>query len=116
MIANLMSLFGEAFVTAKGPTKPKIVRFQPLAAVLNESVVCQKAAGHEFCWSQKEQLRERMLKGWRLVFGSDAVGRLMVFMDRKKQLVLLHRDQDSPVFFLAPSMRDKCLAERTYGR
>jgi hypothetical protein len=115
--ADLMSLFSETFVTAKGPTKPKIVHFRPLAAVLNESVVCQlQAAGHEFYWSLKDQLRERTLKGWRLVVGRDAIGRLTVFMDRKEQLVLLHRDQDRPVFFLAPSMRNKCVAEETYGR
>ncbi len=95
MIGDLISLFGEAFVTAKGPAKPKIVCFRPLAAVLNKPAVYRlQAAGHEFLWSREEQLRERKLKGWKPVVERDAIGGFTVFMDRMEELVLLHRERD----------------------
>jgi hypothetical protein len=87
-----MRLFAEVSSPAEGQTKPKVAHFRPLASVLNEPVVSKlHAAGHEFCWSDEEQLRARKDEGWRLVLGRDANGHHTIFMDRKEKLVLLHR-------------------------
>jgi hypothetical protein len=89
---RLVRLFAEVFRLAESPTKPKVAHFRPLASVLNEPVVSKlHAAGHEFCWSDEEQMRARKDEGWRLVLGRDANGQPTIFMDRKEKLVLLHR-------------------------
>lgn len=91
-LVHLVRLFAEAFGSAEDQTKLKVARFRPLAAVLNEPVVRNlHAADHEFYWSNEAQLLARKSEGWRLVLGRDAMGRPTIFMDRKEELVLLHR-------------------------
>jgi len=74
--------------------KPMVVCFRPLAAVLNEPAVEKlRAARHEFRWSNEAELVARKHEGWWLVLGCDSNDkeRPAIFMDRKKELVLLHR-------------------------
>ncbi len=84
-------------VDLSGRTKLKVAQFRPLAAVLDKPVVRKlHTAGHEFLWSPQAQLGERKHAGWELVIECDAVGRSTIFMDRKEELVLLHRKIDGP--------------------
>ncbi len=94
-LVRLMGIFGdEVFGPAQRWTKPKVTHFRLLAAVLEEPVVRRlHAAGHEFCWSREAQLPDRKHHGWKLVVQRDAVERPTIFMDRKEELVLLHRAQ-----------------------
>ena len=72
--------------------KPKVVCFRPLAAVLNEPAVEKlRTARHEFRWSNEAELVARKHEGWWLVLGHDSKGQPTIFMDRKEELVLLHR-------------------------
>jgi hypothetical protein len=74
--------------------KPKVVCFRPLAAVLNEPAVEKlRAARHEFRWSNEAELVARKHEGWCLVLGCDSNNKELpaIFMDRKEELVLLHR-------------------------
>ncbi len=91
-LVRLVGLFAEI-----GRTKLKVAQFRPLAAVLDKPVVRKlHAAGHEFLWSPEAQLGELKHAGWELVTECDAVGQSTIFMDRKEELVLLHRKIDGP--------------------
>ncbi len=94
-LLSLLDIFADDLSgTAKVRKKPKVAHFRPLAAVLEEAVVRQlHAAGHEFSWSREEQLARGKQDGWRLVVQQDAAGRGTIFMDRREELVLLHRAQ-----------------------
>jgi hypothetical protein len=73
-------------------TKPKVARIQPLADAQNEPVVRKlKADGHELYWCKEARLRQAKRDGWIPVHERDAIGRPTIFVDRNKELVLLHR-------------------------
>ncbi len=100
-LVRLVGLFAEV-----GRTKLKVAQFRPLAAVLDKPVVRKlHASGHEFYWSPEAQLGERKHAGWNLVIECDAIGRYTIFMDRKEELVLLHRKIDGPRHYFFPNSR-----------
>jgi hypothetical protein len=72
--------------------RPKVACCRPLAAVLSEPTVQQlQAARHEFRWSNEAGLLARKNEGWWLVLGHDNKEQSTIFMDREKELILLHR-------------------------
>ncbi len=100
-LARLTDLFAEV-----GRTKPKVAQFRPLAAVLDKPGVRKlHAAGHEFYWSPEAQLGERKHAGWDLVIECDAIGRSTIFVDRREELVLLHRKIDGPRHYFFPNSK-----------
>jgi hypothetical protein len=91
-LAAFASLFGEALGATKGWTEPKIARFERLDDAEQETVVRDlKAAGHKLGWVREMRLRQLKREGWKPVFERDAIGRPTIFMDRLKELVLVHR-------------------------
>jgi hypothetical protein len=91
-LAAIASLFVEIFGAAKGWTEPKIACFDPLEDAEQEKVFRDlKAAGHTLQWVDEMRLRQLKRNGWTPVFERDAIGRPTIFMDRLKELVLVHR-------------------------
>jgi hypothetical protein len=84
--------------------KPNVVCFRPLAAVLDEPAVQKlQAARHEFRWSNEAELLARKNEGWWLVLGHDSKGQPTIFMDRKEELILLHRRSQSGRTVFSPA-------------
>jgi hypothetical protein len=91
-IAALGSLFVDVFGAAKGWTEPKIACFDPMDEAEKETVVLElKAKGHHLQWVRETRLRQLKRDGWKPIFERDAIGRPTIFMDRLKELVLVHR-------------------------
>jgi hypothetical protein len=95
-LAALGSLLMEIFGASKEWREPKIVRFSLLEEANKEQVVRDLwARGDELQWVHvyEERLRELKRKGWVPVVERDRVGRPTVFMDRKSELILVHRSK-----------------------
>jgi hypothetical protein len=50
-----------------------------------------KAEGHTFMWSKVDGMRARARKGWRPVVERDRLGHARVFMDTRKELILISK-------------------------
>jgi hypothetical protein len=91
-LAALGSLFVELFGASKQWSEPKIAQFDPLEDANKEPVVRDlEAKGHKLQWVGEHRLRGLKRNGWRPVVERDRVGRPSVFMDRKSELILVHR-------------------------
>lgn len=67
-------------------------QFERLEDAEQETVFRElKAAGHEFGWVRETRLRQLKREGWKPVFERDKIGRPTIFMDRKKERLLVHR-------------------------
>jgi hypothetical protein len=66
--------------------------FDPLSATNNEPTFQHLASkGHVIQWARSESLRGLSHSGWRRVIARDRLGRRHVFMDRKKELILISK-------------------------
>ena len=93
-LAALGSLFVEIFGASKDWREPKVAQFDRLEDANKEQAVRDlEAKGHKLQWVRSEEGRLRGLKrnGWTPVVERDWVGRPTVFMDRKSEVILVHR-------------------------
>jgi hypothetical protein len=90
-LAALGSLFFEA---SKEWREPKVASFNPLDDAEKEQVVRDlKTKGHELQWVHEHRLRQLKQSGWMPVVERDRIGRPTIFMDRLKELILVHRER-----------------------
>ena len=72
--------------------RPKVVRLEYLMDAEDEDVVRRlRAKGHELHWVLETRLREFQCDGWKPVTQWDKIGRRSIFMDRREEIILLHR-------------------------
>jgi hypothetical protein len=93
-LVALVGLFVEVFGTSKNWKEPSIARFDHLEDAKKEKVVHDlEAAGHQFLWKRatEGQLRQLKREGWMPVVERDKFRRPTIFMDSRKELVLVHR-------------------------
>jgi hypothetical protein len=73
-------------------SKVQVIVIDPLSAVNNEPTFQDLTSkGHTIRWARSERLRAFSRDGWRRVIARDHLGRRHVFMDRKKELILISR-------------------------
>src|SRR6266436_1398175 len=90
-LVGLASLFFEA---SKKWTEPKVVIIDPLNEAENEpSFQRAKAEGHQLGWLHVSRVRTLQRDGWKPATERDKIGRPTIFMDRNKELLLMHRPQ-----------------------
>ena len=88
-LASLATLFVEV---SKEWREPKIARIEPLEEIEKEDVYLDlKAKGHPMQWVNETRLRQLARAGWIPVVARDRLLRSTIFMDRKQELVLVHR-------------------------
>jgi hypothetical protein len=88
----LVGLFAEIFPATKGWREPKVERVEHLNDMDREEVVINvKAKGHEISWPRATRMRQLKREGWAPVVEHDALGRPTIFVDRKEELILMHR-------------------------
>jgi hypothetical protein len=91
-LAALGSLFVEIFEASKDWREPEIARFDPLEDADKEQIVRDlQAKKHELQWINELRLRQANRNGWTPVVERDLIGRPTVYMDRKSELILVHR-------------------------
>ena len=91
-LAALGSLFGDVFGISKEWSTPKMIRFEHLDDILHQKVVRDlEAEGHELIWVREARLRPLQREGWKPVIVRDKFGRPSIFVDRREELVLVHR-------------------------
>jgi len=91
-LAALGSLFVDVFGISKEWSTPKMRRFEHLDDILHEKVVRDlEAEGHELIWVREARLRPLQREGWKPVIERDKFGRPSIFVDRREELVLVHR-------------------------
>ena len=91
-LAALGSLFVDVFGISKEWSTPKMIRFEHLDDILHEKVVRDlEAEGHELIWVREARLRPLQREGWKPVIERDKFGRPSIFVDRREELVLVHR-------------------------
>jgi hypothetical protein len=79
-------------VLSKEWREPKVARFDPPDDAEKEQVVRDlRAKGHKLEWANADGLRQLKRDGWTPVAERDLFGRPTIFMDRKKELILVHR-------------------------
>jgi hypothetical protein len=80
------------FKASKEWLEPKVIRIDPLDSIEQEQVVRDlKAKRHELQWANEIRLRQLARDGWKPVSERDRIGRPSIFMDRLKELILVHR-------------------------
>ena len=90
-LVGLASLF---FEVSKKWTEPKVVIIDPLSEAENEPFFQKaKAEGHQLAWPHVSRIRKHQRDGWKPVAERDKIGRPTIFMDRNKELILMHRPQ-----------------------
>jgi hypothetical protein len=88
-LASLATLFFEA---SKEWREPKVAVLDPPDEAEKEPVVKDlKVQGHKLQWAREDRLRQLKRDGWMPVVERDSIGRPTVFMDRLKELILVHR-------------------------
>lgn len=81
-----------AFGAFRGWLRPKVVRFEYLIDAEEEKIVRQlRAKGHELHWVLVTRLPQLQRDGWKRVTQWDRIGRRSIFMDRREEIILLHR-------------------------
>jgi len=91
-LAALGGLFVDVFGISKEWSTPKMIRFEHLDDILHEKVVRDlEAEGHELIWVREARLRPLQREGWKPVIERDKFGRPSIFVDRREELVLVHR-------------------------
>jgi hypothetical protein len=86
-IGDVISLLG---IAAKNWSQPEIVLVDPLRSVEDEpSVKEAMATGKVFRWVTESKIHRRSKDGYQPFYDRDALRRPRVFMDRKKELLLM---------------------------
>jgi hypothetical protein len=81
-----------AFGGLVGWVRPKVVRLEYLLDAEDEQVVRRlRTKGHELHWVLETQLGQLQRDGWKPVTQWDKIGRRSIFMDRREEIILLHR-------------------------
>jgi hypothetical protein len=76
----------------EGWVRPKVVRLEYLLDAEDEQVVRHlRTKGHELHWVLETRLRQLQRDGWKPVTQWDKIGRRSIFMDRREEIILLHR-------------------------
>ena len=76
----------------EGWVRPKVVRLEYLLDAEDEQVVRHlRTKGHELHWVLETQLGQLQRDGWKPVTQWDKIGRRSIFMDRREEIILLHR-------------------------
>jgi hypothetical protein len=89
-IGDVISLLG---IAAKNWSEPKIITVNPLDSVEDEpSVKEAKAAGKVFRWVSESKIHRRSKDGYQPFYDRDTLLRPRVFMDSKKELLLMVKD------------------------
>ena len=72
--------------------EPKIATIDPIGTIEKERV-WQKLhdEGHDMAWVKEGKVRQRLKEGWEPVAERNKLGRRTIFMDRKRELLLIHR-------------------------
>ena len=69
----------------------------PLSDIKHEAAYRETVAeGHEIRWVKERNLRRMHREGWKPVTERDPIGRPTIFMDAKKELLLMFRAQRPP--------------------
>src|SRR5688500_5487272 len=72
---------------------PTVVLISPLTDITNEPVYQKAIAdGHSVRWVKQRNLRRQHRDGWKPITKRDRIGRPTVFMDAKKELLLMFRE------------------------
>jgi hypothetical protein len=72
--------------------KVQVIVIDPLSAINNEPTFQHLTSkGHTIRWARSERLRVFSRDGWRRVVARDLMGRRHVFMDRRKELILISK-------------------------
>ena len=85
-------MLASAFGGLVGWVRPKVVRLEYLLDAEDEQVVRRlRTKGHELHWVLETRLGQLQRDGWKPVTQWDKIGRRSIFMDRREEIILLHR-------------------------
>ena len=88
-LAEVADLF---FEDSANGQEPAIVVIRDLSRVEDEPLFQRLSAeGHMFQFADETRLRELAWRGWEPVTERNEDGRRVIFTDRRKELVLVHR-------------------------
>jgi len=92
-LGTILGLLGPL---AKNWTQPEVVPLDPISDIENEPAYQErKATGARFRWVIEGKLRAREREGWKPFYDRDGLQRPTVYVDRKRELLLMVKDSGS---------------------